>query len=107
MATYTRHYSHYPNEIYTPHEFRDADNSVGNLINDIKQAMASGHYDDAQRIMSTYAGTLEPYVLNTEHINMIEEETRNLEIFAKSRQQAVFYQEDEPEYAQIDDVWIS
>ena len=106
MATYTNQYSQFPSQVYTPHNFKDADDSVGPLINTIKNYMASGNYSQAQFYIDQNKSVLEPYVLNTEHINMIEEETRNLEIYAMSRQQSVFFQDDEPGYAEINDVWI-
>ncbi len=107
MATYTRHYSQYPMQVYTLHNFKDADDTIGTLINTIKDYMADGNYTMAQYYIQQNYALLEPYVLNTEHINMIEEELRNLEIFAKGRQQAVFYQDDEPAEVQIEDVWIA
>ena len=106
MATYTRQYSQFPGQIYTQHNFKDADDTVGALINVIKGYMASGNYTQAQFYMDQNKAILEPYVLNTEHINMIEEETRNIELYAMSRQQSVFY-ENEPGYPEINDVWIA
>jgi hypothetical protein len=107
MAAYTRQYSNFPQQVYTPHNFQDADNSIGTLINMIKGYMASGDYAQAQFYIQQNYAVLEPYVLNAEHINMIEEETRNCEVYALSRQQAVFYQEDEPDYTEFFDVWIA
>lgn len=107
MASYTNQYSQFPSQVYTPHNFMDADDTIGALINTIKGYMASGNYSQAQFYMQQNASVLEPYVLNTEHINMIEEETRNCELYALSRQQAVFYDSTEPSYAEINDVWIA
>ena len=107
MATYTNQYSNFPGQVYTPHNFVDADDTIGTLINTIKGYMASGNYSQAQFYIQQNYAVLEPYVLNAEHINMIEEETRNCEIYALSRQQAVFYDPEEPGYAEINDVWIA
>lgn len=106
MATYTRHYSTFPERVYTPHNFKDADDTIGPYINVIKQYMAQGNYSQAQFYMEQNKDILEPYMLTTEHINMIEEETRNCEIYAQSRQQAVFYSDDEPLYTEVNDIWI-
>ena len=107
MATYTRQYSNFPSQVYTPHNFVDADDSIGTLVNTIKGYMARGDYSQAQFYIQQNYAVLEPYVLNAEHINMIEEETRNCEIYALSRQQGVFYDPTEPYYAEINDVWIA
>ena len=106
MATYTNQYSQFPSQVYTPHNFRDADDDVGALINTIKGYMARGDYSQAQFYIEQNRSILEPYVLNTEHINQIEEETRNTEIYALSRQQAVFYSDEDPDYTEVNDVWI-
>ena len=107
MATYTNQYSNFPSQVYTPHNFKDADDTIGTLINKIKGYMASGNYSQAQYYIEQNYEVLEPYVLNAEHINMIEEETRNCELYAMSRQQAIFYDADEPPYSQVNDVWIA
>lgn len=107
MAAYTYQYSQFPSQVYTPHNFQDADDSIGALINTIKGYMASGDYSQVQFYIQQNKAILEPYVLNAEHINMIEEETRNCEEYALSRQQAVFYEIEEPTYAELNDVWIT
>ena len=107
MAAYTYHYSQFPAQVYTPHNFIDADDTIGALVNTIKGYMERGDYSQAQYYIEQNKDILEPYVLNAEHINMIEEETRNCEEYALSRQQAVFYNGDEPTYAEINDVWIT
>ena len=106
MANYTYQYSQFPAQVYTPHNFMDANDTIGPLINTIKGYMALGDYTQAQFYIQQNKAILEPYVLNTEHINQIEEETRNCEEYALSRQQAVFYVSNEPPYAELNDVWI-
>lgn len=106
MATYTNQYSNFPNELYSLHEFKDADNTVSADINIIKNYMKSGNYRAAQEYMATHKSTLEKYTLSAEIINMIEEELRNIEIYAWSKKQAVFFMDDAPPNAEINDVWI-
>lgn len=107
MATYTRQYSNFPDEVYTPHNFVDADDTIATLINTIKWYMAQGDYTQAQFFIRQNYDVLEPYVLNAEHINMIEEETRNCELYALSRKQSIFYEDEEPYYVEMNDVWIT
>ena len=49
---------------------------------------------------------LKAYESINDAINAIDEETRNLEIYAKSKKQSIFYQNDMPESAEFSDVWI-
>ena len=48
---------------------------------------------------------LQPYVFGAENWNALEEETRNLEILAKSKKQQIFYQLEEPDGGDCN-VWI-
>ena len=106
MATYTNQYSDFPASLYTPHNFKDADNTIAAHINTIKGYMRSGNYRAAQEYMNTYKSALAPYMLSAENINMIEEELRNIEIYAWSQKQAIFFTNIEPGSAEINDVWI-
>lgn len=104
MASYTNEYSRLPTQIMKRHFFKDVDNSVADLVNEIKILQKNGAYDKVNNIIKSRPD-LKRYVVSSEHINAISEEIRNLEILAKSRKQCIFYQEDEPE-AIYADVWI-
>ena len=45
-------------------------------------------------------------MLTSEYVNMIDEETRNLEIMCKSNKQSLYYMDNEPGFAVDGDVWI-
>ena len=101
MANYTHEYSLFPDQLLTRHNFKDADDSVANIINQIKILQANGEYSRAAEFIELNKETLGPYVLGSEYLNTIDEETRNLEIYAKAKKQQIFYQDDEP----VDDTW--
>lgn len=107
MSSYTHDYSNFPSQIMTRHEFRDADDSVATYINQIKLLQSQGKYAEAADAVRRYKDILGPYVLGSEYLNAIDEETRNIEVYAKSRNQQIYYQDDEPEEEQvINDVWL-
>lgn len=104
MASYTNEYSKLPQEILTLHNFKDVDNTVASLVNQIKTLQEQGLYDKVNAIIQEYPN-LQPYVFGAENWNAIEEETRNLEILAKSKKQCIYYQSEEPEGG-VCNVWI-
>ena len=103
---YTHEYSNFPNTLYTLHNYQDVDDSIASLVNTIKAYMAAGNYTQAQYYIDQNKGVLAPYILNMETINALEEEIRNLEIFARTRIQSVFISLTEPDEPEVNDVWI-
>lgn len=107
MASYTHEYSDFPNTILTRHNFMDADNSIASIINQIKILQSEGKYSEAAAYINDHHETLGPYVLGSEYMNLIDEETRNLEIYTKSKKQQIYYQNDEPDNEpDVNDVWL-
>ncbi len=88
------------------HYFKDIDNTIADLINQIKTLQAQGQYDRVNAIIKENKENLAQYVIGSDYINAIDEEIRNLEIYAKSKKQSIYYEESEPEYAVHSDVWI-
>ena len=108
MAGYTHEYSLFPDQILTRHSFKDADDTIASIINQIKTLQANGEYDRAAEYIESNKDTLGPYVLGAEYLNTIDEETRNIEIYTKSKKQQIYYQDDEPgETSYVNDVWLS
>lgn len=107
MADYTHEYSQFPDQLLTRHNFKDADDSIASIINQIKILQANGEYSRAAEFIELYKDTLGPYVLGSEYLNTIDEETRNIEIYTKAKKQQIFYQDDEPnESTWKNDVWL-
>ena len=93
MADYTHEFSNFPNEILTRHNFKDVDDSIASIVNQIKTLQANGEYDRAAEYIDMNKDTLGPYVLGSEYLNTIYEETRNVEIYTKAKKQQIHYQE--------------
>lgn len=105
MASYTNEYSKLPKELLTLHHYKDVDDYVAPLINQIKILQSQGAYDRVNSMISNRPD-LKQYVFGAEDWNALEEETRNLEILAKSKKQQIFYQEEEPDGGNCN-VWIA
>ena len=103
---YTQEYSNLPLQIMQRHYFKDVDNTIAPLINQIKELQANGDYDKVSEIIKQNVGNLAQYALSSDYMNAIDEETRNLEMFARSKKQQIYYDEEEPEYAVEFDIWI-
>lgn len=110
MARYTYQAgAHWPNSLIDLTNYRDADNTVGSLIAQIKNYQEQGNYDAAQQIIVQNINTLKHYALDASAINRYIEELRNLEIYTKTHKQQIFYTPTEDEaasYAELQDVWI-
>lgn len=108
MAIMTHEFSHFPERIYDLHNFLNVANAPSNTIDiivQIKSYVASGYYSEAEKLLEDNKKTLEQYWVDADTFNAIEEEIRNLEIYAKSTHQAYYYQDDMPD-AVKGDVWI-
>ena len=86
---YTNEYSSLPYKIMERHYYKDIDNSVANEVNQIKELQAQQQYDKVNEILANRPD-LKQYVMGSDGINGIDEETRNLEIFAMSKKQQIY-----------------
>lgn len=106
MANYTHEYSNFPFRIMELHNFKDVDDSIASTVNQIKILQSQGKYDKANEVIQSMKEVLGRYCFGSENINWLDEETRNLEMYAQSQKQSIYYCEEIPEYAIIFDVWI-
>lgn len=106
MAKYTNEYSKLPYQIMELHDYKDVDDSIAEIVNQIKNLQSQGLYNQANRLVENNKDVLGKYVFSIEAFNAIEEETRNLEIMCKEKKQSIYYEE-EPSNPLLYDVWIS
>ncbi len=105
----THEFSRFPEQTYALHEFlnvANAPDSTLDIIVQIKQYVSSGLYSEAEQLLENNKELLAQYWVDADVINAIEEEIRNLEIYARSTHQAYYYQSEEPD-ASEGDVWIN
>lgn len=94
------------NGVMTLTHYLDATNEIASAINQIKQWQNAGDYNSIVGYLRTNPG-LKKYILSAEAINKIEEETRNVEIFARQNKQQIFYQDTDPVDNMVyGDIWI-
>ena len=104
-SSYTQEYSRFPYQVITQHHFRDADTSIASLINTINSHKLQGNLDIASKLIAENAGLLAQYTIDASTINTIEEEIRNAQVMALQKHQCVYYDETEPEYCAVGDIW--
>ncbi len=105
MAEFTHEYSQFPNKVWERRYFKDVDDSIAEVINQIKNLQSQGLYNQAQRIIEQNKDVLGKYIMDTEYLNAVDEETINLEKYAKQQKQSIYFQEAEPDGV-LNDVWI-
>ena len=106
MARYTNEYSKLPLQIMELHNYKDVNDSIAEVVNEIKELQSKGLYNQATRVIENNKDVLGKYVFSVEAFNAIEEETRNLEIMTLERKQSIYYNI-EPDDPVANDVWIS
>ena len=105
-AKYETEFSNFPEKKMTLHNFRNVDDNIASVINEINSLRAQGLYNQAQRIIENNKDVLGQYIVDMVTYRTWEEEIYNAQKFAKQRQQIVFFEEDEPDDCIEGDVWV-
>lgn len=105
MNQTTHEYSNFPNELITKHNFKDVDDNIASVINQIKELQASGLYNQASRIVAQNKDVLGQYIIDSSIVNELIEHIRNTEIVSLQAQQCI-YVGDKPLTCNNGDVWI-
>jgi len=106
MAKFTHEYSNFPDELITLTNYKNVNDTIGELINQINEYRLDGNYAAAQILISDYATQLKPYNLDMSIINMMIEEIRNTQIKSRVAGQFLSIDEDEPDGVWDGFVWI-
>lgn len=107
MASYTNEYSQFPRQLMTLHQFHDVTDNIAEFVDQIKVMQTRGLYSQAAKLIEKNKDLLNKYFLSAEYLNFLDEETRNLEIMAKSKNQSIYYQDLNPiDSCVLYDVWI-
>ncbi len=102
---YESEYSNFPNKKITLHNFKNIDDNIAPIINQINSLRSQGLYNQASRIIENNKNVLSQYIVDANTFRMWEEEIFNTQLYAKQKQQCVYFEEDEPP-AIYADVWI-
>lgn len=105
MEQTTHEYSNFPNELITKHNFKDVDDNIASIINQVKKLQASGLYNQASRIIQQNKDVLGKYVIDANIINGMIEHIRNTEIISLQARQCVYVGK-KPLTCNKGDIWI-
>lgn len=106
MSQYETEFSSFPQKLITLHHFKNVDDNIAGIINQIKTLQSQGLYNQAARIMDNNKDILFQYVVDAVTFRTWEEEIQNTQKYAKAQQQVIFFEDEEPEYCLEDDVWL-
>ena len=98
--------SNYPNECIALGSHKDIDNTVIKLINTYNSYIQNGSMTSAGAFYKKNKVLLEPYILNMDYINRLEEEIYNTGIYAMASNSSIT-SETEPKIEQnIGNYWF-
>ena len=106
---FEREYSNFPEEKIKLHNFKNIDDNIASTINEINRLRSQGRYDQAAELIKSTKNTpndLSQYIIDSATFRTLEEEIYNTQIYAKQKQQFIYFEKEEPD-ALYNDVWIS
>lgn len=107
MSEYSREFSNFPSEKITKHNFKNVDDTIASIINQINSLRSQGLYNQASRIIQNNYDILSHYIVDAITFRTWEEEIYNTQKYARQVQQSIFFDETEEEFDGIEgDVWV-
>lgn len=107
MAEYSREFSSFPSKKITRHNFKNVDDNIAPVINQIKTLQLQGLYNQASRILQDNFDVLSHYIVDAIAFRTWEEEIFNTQKYARQVQQSIFFDETEEDFDGIEgDVWV-
>lgn len=106
MSQYENEFSNFPQKLITLHNFKNVDDNIASVINQINTLRSQGFYNQASRIVENNKDILAQYVVDAVTFRTLEEEIQNTQKYAKAQQQVIFFVDEEPEYCLEDDIWL-
>ncbi len=106
MSNFEREFSFFPERKITKHNFKNIDDTVASVINQINDLRSQGLYNQASRIIENNKDILAQYVVDATTFRTWEEEIYNTQMYAKKVQQSIYFDDEEPDYCEENDIWI-
>lgn len=106
MSQYENEFSSFPQKLITLHNFKNVDDNIADVINQINFLCSQGLYNQASRIVDNNKDILSQYIVDAVTFRTWEEEIHNTQKYAKKVQQQIYIQDEEPDYCEEDDIWI-
>lgn len=108
MSEYSREFSNFPSEKITKHNFKNVDDTIASIINQINSLRSQGLYNQASRIIQNNYDILSHYIVDAITFRTWEEEIYNTQKYARQKQQSIYFNASEEDFDGIEeDVWIS
>ena len=105
MTEFSNEFRSFPSGKITKHNFKNIDDSIASVINQINSLRSQGLYNQAARIIENNSDVLSQYIADASTFRTWEEEIYNTQIYAKQQQQSIYFDDQEPDC--IDgDVWL-
>jgi len=105
--SYTHELSNFPNTPINLPEFKDVDNTVRTLVEQVRQYRMAGNYTAAANLIQQNNDTLRQYNFTAEDVNRIVEDIRNTQLYVQSKKQQLYYTASENNFVGSDqDIWI-
>ena len=105
MSIYETEFSNFPEKKITKHNFKNVDDNIADIINQINTLRSQGLYNQASRIIQNNHDTLSQYIADAATFRTWEEEIYNTQKYAKQQQQCIYFDEEEPDCIE-GDVWV-
>lgn len=105
MAQYENEFTNFPQKLITLHNYKNVDESVATLINQINTLRSQGLYAQAAQIVQNNKELLSFYIIDAVTFRTLEEEIYNTQKYAKQTQQSVYFEEEEPD-CEEEDMWL-
>ena len=106
MSQYETEFSNFPQKLITLHNFKNIDDTIATVINQVNTLRSQGLYNQASRIIENNKDVLAQYVVDAVTFRTWEEEIQNTQKYAKAQQQVIYFEDEEPEYCLENDVWM-
>lgn len=85
MAEFEREFSNFPNKKITRHNFKNVDDNIAPIINQIKSLQEQGKYNQAARIIQNNFDALSHCIVDAITFRTWEEEIYNTQIYARQK----------------------
>lgn len=107
MAEYSREFSSFPSKKITKHDFKNVDDNIASIINQINSLRSQGLYNQAARIIQNNSDILGQYIVDAITFRTWEEEIYNTQKYSRQKQQSIYFDENEDDFDGIEgDVWV-
>lgn len=84
MANYENEFSNFPFKKITKHNFKNVDDTVASIVNEINELRAQGLYNQAAEAIQNNSAILGQYIVDAITFRTWEEEIYNTQVYAKN-----------------------